>query len=113
MSGAIDKLLRFPWRTDVYLLVLKAAIEGRTIYYSDLPGGRFHWGRYLARIAAEEARQGRPPLTAVVIAKGTGRPQYGFMLAMADVGYPVAEGESDDEVWRRAIAEVHAFWRRS
>lgn len=108
----IDKLLTFPWRLDVYLLVLRAAIEGKTILYSDLPGGRFHWGKYLARIAGEEARQGRPPLTAVVVAKASGRPQYGFMDAMRDVGYPIADGETDEEVWRRAIAEVHAYWRR-
>lgn len=112
MSSEFDKMLRFPWRTDVYLLVLTAAIDGRTIFYSDLPGGRYHWGKYLARIAAEEARQGRPPLTAIVVAKGTGRPQSGFKLAMAGIGYPVGPGESDEDVWRRASSEVHAYWRR-
>lgn len=109
----MEVALRNPWRTDVYLKVLEVAIEGKTVIYSDLPGGRFHWGKYLYRISAEEARQGRPPLTAIVVEKRTGRPAHGFMGAMHDVGYPMAEGESEDEVWRRAVAEVFAYWRRS
>lgn len=112
MSASMDKLLRFPWRTDVYLLLLHAAIEGRIVNYSDLPGGRFQWGKYLARIAAEEARQGRPPLTAIVVEKRTGRPAHGFMDAMRDINHPVIEGESEDDLWRRSVSEVHAYWRR-
>jgi hypothetical protein len=34
------------------------------------------------------------------------------MQAMADIEYPVASGESDEEVWRRAIADFHSYWRR-
>lgn len=109
----MEKLLRFPWRTDVYLKIIEAAIEGRYVYYSDLPGGRFHWGKYLARIAAEEARQGRPPLTAIVVEKRTGRPAHGFMDAMRDIEHPMRDGESEDDLWRRSAAEVHAYWRRS
>jgi len=111
MTTDTERLLGFPWRTDVFLKAVEAAIDGHTIVYSDLPGGRFHWGKYLARIAAEEARQGRPPLTAVVVEKASGRPAGGFLLAMQDIGY-VRDGESEDEVWRRAISEVHAYWRR-
>lgn len=108
----VSVLLGWHWRTDIYLMLVKAAIEGTTIYYSDLPGGRFHMGKYLARISAEEARQGRPPLTAVVVQKNTGRPASGFIDAMTDVGY-ARQGETEKDCWERAIAEVHAYWRRS
>ena len=114
MSANMKRLLAYPWRTDAYLLILRAAIEGTTIYYSDLPGGRFHFGKYLARIAAEEARQGRPPLTSVVVEKRTGRPAGGFGDAMRDVAYSDRDSDEDEEeTWRRAIAETHAYWRRS
>lgn len=107
----IATLLSWKWRTDIYLLLLKAAIEGTTIVYSNLPGGRFHMGKYLARIAAEEARQGRPPLTAVVVEMRTGHPASGFIDAMTDIGY-AKPGETEDECWQRALSEVHAYWRR-
>ena len=112
MGSVAQHLYGFPWRTDVFVKVLSAAVEGSTITYMKLPGGRFHLGKYLARIAAEEARQDRPPLTAVVVEKRTGRPAAGFMAAMKDIGY-VRDGETEHEVWRRAIAEVHAYWRRT
>lgn len=114
MDANMTRLLSYPWRTDIYLMILKAAIEGTTIVYSDLPGGRFHMGKYLARISGEEARAGRPPLTSVVVGMRNGRPASGFIEAMADIGF-VASGttETEEEVWRRAIAETHAYWRRS
>ncbi len=95
----------------MFLKILEAAINGTFIHYMDLPGGRFHLGKYLARIAAEEARQRRPPLTAVVVEKRTGRPAHGFMDAMRDIGF-AQDGESDDDCWRRAVTEVHDYWRR-
>lgn len=114
MSDNTARLLSYPWRTDTYLLILRAAIEGTTIVYSDLPGGRFHMGKYLARIAAEEARQGRPPLTSVVVEKRTGRPASGFIDAMLDIEYvPRDTTEDEESVWRRAIAATHGYWRRS
>jgi hypothetical protein len=113
MGADLAAILRNPWRTEIYLKVLEAAIEGRTLFYSDLPGGRFHWGKYLYRISGEEARQHRPPLTAIVVEKRTGRPAEGFLNSMRDIEYPMAEGESDEDVWRRASAEVFAYWRRT
>lgn len=112
MDSNTHDLFSLPWRTDVFVKVLGAAINGGTITYMELPGGRFHLGKYLARIAAEEARQGRPPLTAVVVEKRTGRPANGFIAAMKDIGY-VRNGETEHEAWRRAIGEVHAYWRRT
>ena len=112
MGSIAEDLFAVPWRTDVFLKVLGAAMNGGTITYMELPGGRFHLGKYLARIAAEEARQGRPPLTAVVVEKRTGRPASGFIAAMKGIGY-VRDGETEHEVWRRAIAEVHGYWRRT
>jgi hypothetical protein len=112
MGVILAEILRNPWRTDIYLKLIEAAIEGRLVFYSDLPGGRFHWGKYLYRITGEEYRQERPPLTAIVVEKRTGRPAEGFISALRDIGYPMQDGESDEEVWRRAVGEVHAYWRR-
>lgn len=114
MNANMDRLLGYPWRTDIYLMILRAAIEGQSIVYSDLPGGRFHMGKYLARIAAEESREGRPPLTSVVVEKRTGRPAGGFIDAMMDIEYvPRDTSKTEEQIWRRAIAETHAYWRRS
>lgn len=75
------------FRTDVYLLLVDAAIHGHTVVYSALPGGRGHYGGYLYRIAEYEKTHCRPPLTALVVRKRTGRPGKGFAIAAREVGY--------------------------
>ncbi len=100
------------FREDVYDKLVDAARNGHTVCYSDLPGGRGHIGSYLYRIADYEEEHGRPPLTALVVRKQTGRPGEGFAIAAREVGY-IRPGESDDEVWERAVAEVFAYWSRS
>jgi hypothetical protein len=99
-----------PFRTDVYLRLVDAAIKGHTVAYSDLPGGRGHIGSYLYRIADYEKAHGRPPLTVLVVRKETRRPGEGFAIAAAQVGY-TRPGESESDVWSRAVAEVFAYWR--
>jgi hypothetical protein len=69
-------------------------------------------GRYLYRIAREEAAAGRPPLTSVVVRKGSGLPGEGFGEAMVRVGYITAPKMEDERsVWDRALREVHEYWR--
>jgi len=100
------------FREDVHDKLVDAARNGHTVCYSDLPGGRGHIGSYLYRIADYEKEHGRPPLTALVVRKDTGLPGGGFAIAARQVGY-AKPGESDDEVWRRAVAEVFSYWSRS
>jgi hypothetical protein len=39
-----------------------------------------------------------------------GRPGDGFLQAMQEVAYARA-GETEQQVWVRAVAEVHDYWR--
>ena len=93
-----------------YVRVVAAAIEGRTITYSEV-AGRGQIARYLYRIANYEKAHGRPPLTAIVVHKQDGRPGQGFLIAMEQVGYKRRPGESDEDLWARACADVFAYWR--
>jgi hypothetical protein len=96
---------------ETYTVVVAAAIEGHTIPYSALPGGRRTWGRDLYQIADYEKDHKRPPLTAIVVRKQSGRPGEGFAIAMAQVGYEARPGESEAELWERAVREVFEYWR--
>ena len=42
--------------------------------------------------------------------KQTGRPGDGFRVAMERVDY-ARPGESDDDLWERALADVFAYWQ--
>jgi hypothetical protein len=90
--------------------LVEAAKAGRLVFYGALPGRRGHIGSYLYRIAEFEHSEGRPPLTAIVVRKQDGLPGEGFAIAAAEVGY-TRPGESDSAVWKRAAAEVFAYWR--
>ena len=76
-----------------------------------MPGSRRTWGRDLYRIADYEKAHRRPPLTAIVVHKQGGRPGEGFEIAMANVGYKAKPGETPDDLWRRAVADVFAYWK--
>jgi len=95
---------------EVHARIIKAAREGRTVFYSDLETSRGHIGKYLFNISHLEADEGHPPLTSIVISKTTGRPGDGFLPAMLEVGY-ASPGEPVELVWKRAVNAVHAFWR--
>jgi hypothetical protein len=101
---------RCPYRADVHRRLVDAARNGRTITYGELGGGRGWIGAYLYRIAHEEDAAGRPPLTALVVRKGTGQPGPGLAEAMRQVGF-WKPGESDEDVFRRATVSVWSFWR--
>jgi hypothetical protein len=93
----------------VHARVRQAAREGRLIAYSDLETSRGHVGTYLLHLSQDEAAAGHPPITSIVVGKATMRPGDGYLPAMVEVGY-ARRGETLDEVWGRAVAEVFAFW---
>ncbi len=82
--------------------LIEAAMRGETIAYSALGTGRSMVGSYLYRIAKEEQAAGQPPLTALVVHKTDGKPGPGFLEATKWVGF-WREGETEDQVWRRAV----------
>ena len=94
----------------VHARIIQAARQGRTLTYGELETNRRYVGQYLFNISVAEAEQGHPPLTSIVVSKATGYPGDGFLPAMVDVGY-AHRGETLDAVWKRAVADVHAFWR--
>jgi hypothetical protein len=103
---------RYPFRSDLRARLIDVATRGETINYLALGVGRAMVGRYLYRIAHEEATAGRPPLTSVVVHKGSGVPGAGFLEAMVWVKYiPGAAGETERSVWDRALRETHDYWR--
>jgi hypothetical protein len=95
---------------EVHARLIVAAKAGRIVTYSELETSRGHIGRYLHRIALEEADARHPPLTAIVVSKSNGRPGDGFMPAMVETGFAV-KGETLAAVWPRAVAAVHEYWR--
>lgn len=101
---------RFPHRSDIHAKCIEAAMAGKTITYRELGTSRAMIGRYLDRITHEEALAGRPPLSAVVVRSGEGRPGPGFREAVDETGF-LKPGETDVQVWKRALAEVHSYWR--
>jgi hypothetical protein len=103
---------KYPFRSDLRAKLIDIASRGLTISYLALGAGRAMIGRYLYRIAHEEAVAGRPPLTSVVVRKDTGLPSDGFLEAMVWVGY-VSSTDAEDErsVWERALSETHEYWR--
>ena len=100
---------RFPYRPDVHARLIEAAANGRTIMYGDV-APRWWVGTYLFRIAHEEDAADRPPLTSIVVRKTSGRPGPGFLQAMQEIGY-ARQGETEEAVWRRAVADVFTYWR--
>ena len=101
---------RYPYRADIHARLIETAVNGDTISYSGLGTSRRMVGSYLYRIAKEEQAARRPPLTALVVHKADGKPGPGFLEAAKWVGF-WREGETENEVWRRAVAAVHEYWR--
>jgi len=103
---------KYPFRPDLRARLIDVASRGDTINYLDLGAGRAMIGRYLYRIALEEATAGRPPLTAVAVRKDVGLPGAGFREAMIAAGFITNAEEQDEEaVWERALRETHEYWR--
>lgn len=108
--GEMRRARRYRYRAEIHAKLIQAAASGETIAYSALGTGRGHVGSYLFRIAHEEHAAGRPPLTAIVVHKVGGTPGPGFLEASKWIGY-WRLGETEDEVWHRALADVYEYWR--
>ena len=106
----MPKTDRFPYRPDVHAKLIVAAVTGKTVEVGELGGGRFMISRYLYRILREEREAWRPPLTALAITKRTGHPPSSFFDGMREIGF-VRDGESDQDVWDRAVTDVRNYWR--
>ena len=103
---------KYPFRSDLRAKLIDVATRGATVSYLELGAGRAMIGRYLYRIANEEAAAGRPPLTSVVVRKDKGLPGEGFLEAMVWVKYiPKAAGHDERSVWEQALRETHEYWR--
>ena len=101
---------KFPYRADIHARLIETAASGSTITYLEVVRNRKMVGSFLYRIAHEEHAAGRPPLTAVVVHRVGGKPGPGFLEAAKQVGF-WRPGETADQVWRRALADVHEYWR--
>jgi hypothetical protein len=99
-------------------ILMEAAGSGRTMSYASL-GLRLGLGkmdpasfqRYLARpfdeIDREDAADGRPFLTSVVVLKDEGRPGVGYYKSLYNMAKR-GNGRPSDDLW---VAEVNALFR--
>lgn len=95
---------------EVRARVIQAAKDGRILNYSELETSRGVYGRYLGQLSKEEFDAGHPPISAIVVGKENQRPGEGFYPFMREIGFS-QPGEKDEDVWQRAVAAVHDFWR--
>ncbi len=95
---------------EVRAQVHEAAREGRILHYGDLNTNRAFYGKWLGIISEEELTSGHPPISAIVVAKGSERPGAGFYQLCREFGF-AQPGESDEDIWQRAVVAVHDFWR--
>jgi hypothetical protein len=103
---------KYPFRSDLRARLIDVASKGETVNYLELGAGRAMIGRYLYRIAREEAATGRPPLTSVVVRKGSGLPGEGFHDAMIKAGFIEPSNDEDERaVWERALRDTQEYWR--
>ena len=47
----------------------------------------------------------------IVVHKQDGRPGEGGTIVAAQAGYKAKQGESADDLWERALADVFAYWK--
>lgn len=100
---------RRPYRADLFAKIVEAAMTRKLITYGDLQTSRAMVGKYLSRISHEEKLANRPPITAVVVTAQSRRPGPGFLDTMREIGY-LLPGESELQVWKRALNDVYAYW---
>ena len=103
---------KYPFRADIRAKLIETASVGQTVTYMQLQTSRAMIGRYLHRIALEEAKAGRPQLTAVAVRAGDGSPGDGFREALVAARYiDQSDSRTINEIWKAALKEVHEYWR--
>jgi len=108
---------RETYRTRVeqaYDVLIKKAEQEETIYYGELMAeigtGRGYIGAVLGGVSRIELKQGRPPLSALVLQKATNHPGNGFCEnLLADFGR-WAPGEDREAAWERELQRVYDYW---
>jgi hypothetical protein len=105
---------------NLYAAVLKAAREGRTVYYSDIaplaalsmknPPHRKEIGALLELITLAEASSGRPMLSSLVVAKEHESPGPGFHPLAVRLGRP-QPGETERAFLKREQKAAWDTWR--
>jgi alkylated DNA nucleotide flippase Atl1 len=100
--------------------LIAAAKRGEVVNYADLAkaAGRpmkgrnwaVHIGRILGRISSEEAAQGRPLLTVIVVSRETGLPGGGFFNLGQEL-HLVKPGEDEDAFVARQTQRVFEYWQ--
>jgi hypothetical protein len=95
---------------EVRAQVHQAAREGRILHYNDLKTNRAFYGKWLGIISEEEIAAGHPPISAIVVAKGSERPGPGFYQLCRERNF-ARPGETNEDIWQRAVVAVHGFWR--
>jgi hypothetical protein len=95
---------------EVRAQVHQAAREGRILHYNDLKTNRAFYGKWLGIISDEEIAADHPPISAIVVRKGSERPGPGFYQLCRERNF-ARPGESDEDIWQRAVVAVFDFWR--
>ena len=100
--------------------LIAAARQRETVYYSDLakatgrpmkgPNWAVHIGRILGRISSEEARDGRPLLSVIVVSRDTKLPGGGFYNLGSDL-HLLEPGESEEAFIERQTQRVFDYWQ--
>ena len=63
----------------------------------------------LDAISRDEASEGRPMLSAVVVNADTGRPGDGFYRLACEIGR-AAKSEPDDAIWMAELEAAYEYW---
>lgn len=99
---------------QAYEVLIEKAKQRETIYYGELMEkigtGRGYIGPVLGGVSRLELKQGRPPLSALVLRKASDHPGDGFcenLLADFDRWEP---GEDQETTWQRELQCVYDEW---
>lgn len=99
---------------QAYDVLIERASQGELITYGELMDqigtGRGYIGAVIGGVSRLEIKQERPPLSALVVRKGTEYPGDGFcenLLADIDKWQP---GEDRETAWRRERDCVFEYW---
>ena len=91
------------------VLVERARNRGHVFYSKTGPGVRGAPGTELEAISRHENAAGRPLLSVLVVDKGTGKPNSGFVQLGRELGLLQA-GETEQQFVERQTKAVHDTW---
>lgn len=102
----------------IYEAIKEAAREGKPIYYGELAqlvglkmndeNDRTKLFETLNKITLHEHKEGRPLLTAIVIARESKMPGYGFFVAARKLGL---QRSTNTEFFYAEVKKVFEYWK--